>query len=505
MEYEMFNSWEDKVQMLNATNALIDEMGLSNKISKLKVQTSAMENVIKVNILRDMWNSYKGPLVTTQTARDLFNSHYVWKSSLMRKMKAEAKACGVTDFDEELVLGTRYNKSYNCINPSGVKTFFTDPNSLSSIYLVEFTSPIELKNHVNSLVSKGHVSSNINIFMTTQKVFFFGLEHGLSKKQVSRFLLQIMEKETPSYVSLVKGTILTSEQIFSCILDCVKSNSDVQSVKNKMALITRNMGTPVSQVMNSLSKLCEEYLSLKFPFEPMEKKEKRKERHLMEALKTFVEPNVQEQLDLLKTSRDNTGKKTDLDVCLRFVVQLESLEAYKLRSPKSGYGKSMGLSTMNNALSKGNEVFANPTMEFSDTLPNNQVKPKPKKNKKKGDSKPAANKGGSATVTPVVDSTTGAKPKQKKNKKAKANANVVKDASKNTSTTPPTPATGGNKSPVLCKICHTDKCGSNNKEPCKYFPKNFVPPSDPCQLCGGGLHRPGGKCGFLFNIRQSKN
>ena len=54
MEYDLFNSWEDKMQMLTATNSIIDELGLANKISKVKVQSAAMENINKVNILRDM-------------------------------------------------------------------------------------------------------------------------------------------------------------------------------------------------------------------------------------------------------------------------------------------------------------------------------------------------------------------------------------------------------------------------------------------------------------------
>ena len=507
MEYDLFNSWEDKMQMLTATNSIIDELGLANKISKVKVQSAAMENINKVNILRDMWNSYRGPLLTTQSARDLFSSHMVWKTNLQRRMKAEAKACGVTDFDAELVAGTRYTKSHNCINPSGVKTFFTDPYSLSSIYLVEFTSPVELKNHTNSLISKGHVSSNINIFMTCQKVLFFGIEHGLSKRQVGNFLLQIMEKETPSFVSLVKGSILTPAQVFNCVLDCVRSNSDIQAVKSKMALITRNVGTPITQVMNGLEKLTDEYLSLKYPFEGAEKKKKRGERHLMDALKTFIEPATQEQLELLKTDRDNTGKKTDLEVCLRFVSQLESLPEYKLQTAKSGYGKSMGLASMNNAFSKGNEIFANPSLELRDTLGSTQTKPKSKEGKKKGKQQ----KGGSQQGSPPsnqIDSSTGAKPKKKKDKgKKTANANVVKDDNKASTQSKPnsSPATGGNKTPIACKFCATC-CGNDNKGPCKYFPKDMAPTSTPCGLCGSGLHIPGRVCGQLFNLKaKSKN
>ena len=132
---------------------------------------------------------------------------------MMRRLKAEATACGVGNFDAEFVIGPHYSKDVSPVNTSGLKTYLMDPHTISSLYLTEFTSPIELKNHTQTLVAKGLVSGNLNV-LTAQKYLFFGLENGLTKKDVANFLLQILEKESPSYVSLVKGSVLSPEQVF---------------------------------------------------------------------------------------------------------------------------------------------------------------------------------------------------------------------------------------------------------------------------------------------------
>ena len=195
MEYDLFNNYEDKINYLKNQNLLIDELGLTGRIPKLNVRDSATENSNKINILREMWNGYKSPLFSAQTGRDLLATHLLWKTNLMRRLKSEALSCGVTNFDADLVVGTKYTKDTNPINASGLKTYLMDPHSISSLYLVEFTSPIELKNHAASLVAKGLVSGNLNVFLTCQKVIFFGLEYGLTKRNVANFLLQILERD----------------------------------------------------------------------------------------------------------------------------------------------------------------------------------------------------------------------------------------------------------------------------------------------------------------------
>ena len=490
MEYDLFNNYEDKLVYLRNQNLLIDELGLTGRIPKLNVRDSATENSNKINILKEMWGSYKSPLFSAQSGRDLLATHLLWKTNLMRRVKAEALACGVENFDAEFALGTKYAKDVNPINNSGLKTYLMDPHSISSQYLVEFTAPVELKNHTSALVAKGLVSGNLNVFLSTQKVLHFGLEHGLTKRMVANFLLQILEREVPSYVSLVKGSVMTPEQVFENVVDTVRSSNDIQSIKHRIESCTRNMGTGIRAVISGLSKLVEEYISLQYPFESQEKKQKRLDKHLMTAMNDFVEDATRAQLVAFKEVRYQQDKPVDLRKCLDFVEQLETKRKYCLKSPKSASSKGIGLTAMYNMTSKGSDLLPSPVKQVSDTV-KSPVAAKPPKKKKKAETKersrsrspaPAASKPAAGTK-----SKTGAKTKQ-------ANTNQVK------------PASGGNAQVQNCPACATP-CGNlaGRQGKCVYFP-NSMDLKEKCSLCKVGFHSPGKQCGLLHRKRlETKN
>ena len=489
MEYDLFNNYEDKINYLKNQNLLIDELGLTGRIPKLNVRDSATENSNKINILREMWNGYKSPLFSAQTGRDLLATHLLWKTNLMRRLKSEALSCGVTNFDADLVVGTKYTKDTNPINASGLKTYLMDPHSISSLYLVEFTSPIELKNHAASLVAKGLVSGNLNVFLTCQKVIFFGLEYGLTKRNVANFLLQILERETPSYVSLVKGSVMTPEQIFENVLDTVRSNSDVQAIKHRIESCTRNLGTGIRTVISGLSKLVEEYISLQYPFESAEKKQKRLEKHLMAAMNEFVEDNTRAQLIGFKEVRYQQDKPVDLRKCLDFIEQLETKKEYCLKTPKSASSKAFGLTAMYNMTAKGSDLLPAPPKEYSDMSRASSEAPKVSKKKRKK----SAKDGKSGSSGNAKDKTPAPKSGKAANKPKQANVNQVK----------PSAASGANKTSVVCAICGCN-CGNQKGKggKCNNFPGGVEEVTEKCGLCGIGYHVPGVKCGFLFRKRQ---
>ena len=57
MEYELYNNYEDKLNVLRTQNQLIDELKLSSRIPKLHIRDAATEEKEKVGILTEMWNS----------------------------------------------------------------------------------------------------------------------------------------------------------------------------------------------------------------------------------------------------------------------------------------------------------------------------------------------------------------------------------------------------------------------------------------------------------------
>ena len=490
MEYELYNNYEDKLNVLRTQNRLIDELQLSSRIPKLHIRDAATEEKEKVGVLTDMWNSYSSPLFSPQSGRDLLGTHLMWKTSLMRRLKAEAVASGVNNFDAEFILGPRYSKDKEAVNSSGIKTYMMDPHTIKSLYLTEFTSPIELKQYSSTLISKGLVSGNLNIFLTVQKTLYFGLENGLTKRDVANFLLQILEKESPSYVSLVKGSALSPEQIFENVIDCVKSNTDVMAIKRRIENVTRNLGSPLKMVLNGLSKLVEEFISLQYPFESPEKKNKRLEKYLMSAVNDFVEAPTRQQIQLLKEARYQQDKVVNLSKIVDFATQLERAEEYALKTPKTASSKSYGLTVNYNSHAGGGlDLLPISVKESPDLFPSStKTKAKKKKNKK-----PVKPKSRSPSPVKVTSGPKNTKPKSK-----------AKQTNNNQLHGPAPPVSGANKSTVNCPYCATvcsNKSGRAGN--CDHFSKKDVEKvKEKCPLCQAGFHKPGGKCGILYNTRM---
>ena len=110
--------------------------------------------------------------------------------------------------------------------------------------------------------------------------------------------------------------------------------SDVMAIKRRIENVTRNLGSPLKMVLNGLSKLVEEFISLQYPFESPEKKNKRLEKYLMSAVNDFVEAPTRQQIQLLKEARYQQDKVVNLSKIVDFATQLERCLLYTSPSPR---------------------------------------------------------------------------------------------------------------------------------------------------------------------------
>ena len=124
MEYELYNNYEDKLNVLRTQNRLIDELQLSSRIPKLHIRDAATEEKEKVGILTEMWNSYSSPLFFPQSGRDLLGTHLMWKTNLMRRLKT--------------ISGLKKNVSFTSIKISEQERPSERICNKKLIYLVDF-------------------------------------------------------------------------------------------------------------------------------------------------------------------------------------------------------------------------------------------------------------------------------------------------------------------------------------------------------------------------------
>ena len=494
MDYLAYIDYKDKKTMAANQNLMIDALGFDLK--KISIKDTYNEQAKKIEVLKEMWSCYRPPLFSTKTAVKLFNLHRIWKNNLVRQKKVEANASGFTSFDAELVYGPKYSKEQSPIVKTGDLTYMIDPHTCIPTYLCEYTGSMDLKHHATHVVIKGNVSGNLNLFLTVQKTLYYGLKKGFTHEQVAFLLLQILESEMPAYVELVRNVSPTPHEIFNNVLKCVRSSTDVASLKDKIRQVTRQKNTEIRTVINALQKLIKEYLFIAYPFESEEKREKKLNRYLENALLELVEEPTKLQVVALIEANNRTGHENSLEKSIEFVEQYENSGPGALQSSKSYSGKGIdGFKVMTNAagdiLPKSSPSMS-PTKVF-DVLSKTGKNPK---NKKKGEKKRTRAK----SPKPEEPKPKPAKKKDKKKKEKEPKTSNLNNAGD---------SGNANKTPVsgdpYCYICGT-KCGNRSGKTGKCN-MGCTLTDEKCGLCGHGHHKTSGQCATLFTkrVQQQKN
>ena len=324
--------------------------------------------------LNNLWSNYKVP---TKTLEDCISEYNAKRMEVMQEhFKSESFNVSNARKNNTPYIPTpkpyfpEYEKPYCRIGNRFKAISLATGNTVEECLL----NPLDfqISDLQECIVINSH-DGTLNILESTKLILQYGQDVGLGKDKIASLLKSMIRTYSPQHVG-VFSFISSPSDVFQACINMTHYTSQVNSIKQAVARITRDVNEPLDIPIQKYTSLLLAASALEQPTMSNEQAVDRAQKQAIRAVSYLIEDSAKAQLERMKQEQyTRLNKKANLDDVMKFVVNMEADTRYELKSIKTLGNKPVNFSlyhtdTMKSVMVDGQQEYHDDAPELDDGI-----------------------------------------------------------------------------------------------------------------------------------------